>query len=105
MLSEQEVEAGPSYKSEGGESRVGKKSFEGGAEADAYTTPAERGGQALVIESQRQHEESSKEVISLCIRLQTEALGMNELGFATVDRFCFLCCIVLVWRCVVDCRR
>ena len=105
VLSEQEVEAGPSYASNGGESGVGKKSFEGEVEADTHTTPTERGGQALVFESRRQNEESSKEVISLCIRLWTEALGMNELGFATMDRFFFLCCIVLVWRCVVDCGQ
>ena len=58
VVSEQEVEAGPCYASEGGESGVGKKSSEGGAVVDVYTTPAERGGQALVFESRRQHKES-----------------------------------------------
>ena len=29
---------------------------------------------------------------------------MNELGFASVDGLFFLCCIVLVLLCGIDCR-
>ena len=77
FLSEQEVEAGPSYASEGGESSAGKEIFEGGAIADAYTTPAEKGGQALVLESRRQYEESLEEVNILSSSLRMETLGRN----------------------------
>ena len=90
LLSEQEVEAGTSYASNGGESGVGKKNFETEAKADAHSTPVERGGRALVFESWRQNEDSSKEVITLCNRLWREGSAVNELGFAGVDGLFFL---------------
>ena len=62
FLSEQEVEAVPIVASEGGETGSRKVISEGGAAADVFTTPAEKGGQALMFESRRQHEESSLEV-------------------------------------------
>ena len=62
FLSEQEVEAVPSVASEGVEIGAGKETSEVGAEIDAYSTPAERGGQALMFESRRQQEESSEEI-------------------------------------------
>ena len=77
FLNEQEVEAGPSYASEGRESDVEKETFEGGVVANAYTTPAEKGGQALVFESRRQHEESLEEVNISSSSLWMEALGRN----------------------------
>ena len=51
------------YASEGGESGASTGTSEGGALAEAYSTPAEKGGHALIIESRRQQEESSEEVI------------------------------------------
>ena len=42
------------YTSEGGESGAGTGTSEGGALAKAYSTPAEKGGQALIFESRRQ---------------------------------------------------
>ena len=89
VVSEQEVEAGSSYASNSGESGVGKGSFEAKAEADAYCTSAERGGWALVFESQRQNDESSEEVIALCNRLLSEGAAVNELGFVGVDELLF----------------
>ena len=62
FLSEQEVEAVPTVASEGGETGSKEVTSEGGAAANAFSTPAEKGGQALMFESQRQHEESSEEV-------------------------------------------
>ena len=62
FLSEQEVEAVPTVASEGGETSSGELIFEGGEAADVLSTPAEKGGQALMFEGRRQHEESSSEV-------------------------------------------
>ena len=62
FLSEQEVEVVPSVASEGVETSVEKGTSEAGIEIDAYSTPAERGGQALMYESRRQQEESFEEV-------------------------------------------
>ena len=62
FLSEQEVEVVPTFASEGGETGTREGTSKGGAVADAYSTPAEKGGQALMFESRRQEEESSKEV-------------------------------------------
>ena len=53
FLSEQEVEAVPSVASEGMETSAEKRTSEAGAEIDAYSTPAERGGQPLMFESWR----------------------------------------------------
>ena len=52
----------PSVTSEGVETSAKKGTSEAGAEINAYSTPAERGGQALMFESRRQQEESSEEV-------------------------------------------
>ena len=62
LLEWEEVEAVPSVTSEGVETGAGKGTSEAGAEIDAYSTPAKKGGQALMFESQRQQEESSEEV-------------------------------------------
>ena len=62
FLSEQEVEAVPSVASKGVETSAEKGTLEAGVEINAYSTPAERGGQALMFESRRQQEESSEEV-------------------------------------------
>ena len=62
FLSEQEVEAVPTFASEDRETGTREGILEGGAVADAYSTPAEKGGQALMFESRRQQEESSEEV-------------------------------------------
>ena len=51
FLSEQEVEAVPTFVSEGGEIGTREGTSEGGAVADAYSTPVEKGGQALMFES------------------------------------------------------
>ena len=53
FLSEQEVEAVPTVASEGVETGARKGTSEGRAEIDVYSTPAERGGQALIFESRR----------------------------------------------------
>ena len=53
FLSEQEVEAVPLVASEGVETGAEKGTSEAGAEIDAYSTPAERGGHALMFESRR----------------------------------------------------
>ena len=52
----------PTVASEGGETGYRELIFEGGEAADVLSTPAEKGGQALMFESRRQHEESSTEV-------------------------------------------
>ena len=62
FLSEQEAEAVPSVTSEGVETSAEKGTSKAGAEIEAYSTPAERGGQPLMFESRRQQEESSEEV-------------------------------------------
>ena len=62
FLSEQEVEAVPTVVSKGGETGSREVISEGGVAADVFTTVAEKGGQALMFESRRQHEESSDEV-------------------------------------------
>ena len=62
FLSEQEVEAVPTFASEGEETSTREGTSEGRAVADAYSTPTEKGGQALMFESRRQQEESSEDV-------------------------------------------
>ena len=62
FLSEQEVEAVPTFASKGGETGTREGTSEGGPVADVYSTPAEKGGEALMFESRRQQEESSEEV-------------------------------------------
>ena len=52
----------PSVVSEGVEASAEKGISEAGAEIEAYSTPAQRGGQPLMFESRRQQEESSEEV-------------------------------------------
>ena len=52
----------PTFASEGGETGTREGTSEGGPVADAYSTPAEKGGEALMFESRRQKEESSEEV-------------------------------------------
>ena len=47
------MEAVPSVASEGVETSIEKETSEAGAEINAYSTPAERGGQALMFESRR----------------------------------------------------
>ena len=56
------MEAVPTVASEGGETGSREVISQGGAAADVFTTPAEKGGQALMFESRRQHKESSEEV-------------------------------------------
>ena len=51
FLSEQEVEAVPTVASEGGETDSRELISEGGEAADVLSTPAEKGGQALMFES------------------------------------------------------
>ena len=63
FVSEQEAEAVPSAATESVETGAEKGTSELGAEIDAYSTPAERGGQPPMFESRRQQEESSEEVI------------------------------------------
>ena len=62
FLSEQEVEAVPTVASEGGETGFREVISEGGEAADVLSTAAEKGGQALMFESWRQHEELLSEV-------------------------------------------
>ena len=62
FLSEQEAEAVPSVASEGVEASTEKGISEAGAEIEAYSAPAQRGGQPLMFENQRQQEESFEEV-------------------------------------------
>ena len=62
FLSEQEVEAVPTVAIEGGETSSRELISEGGEAADVLSTPAEKGGLALMFESRRQHEESLSEV-------------------------------------------
>ena len=61
-LSEQELEAGPTYASEGGESSTGKGTSSSRAATDRYSTPTEKEGQALIFQSRREIKESSEEV-------------------------------------------
>ena len=58
------MEAGRTYATDDGESGVGKESLAAATKADAYNTPAERGGWALVFQSHRQSEDSTSEVIA-----------------------------------------
>ena len=62
FVSEQELEAGPTYASEGGESGAGKGTSSSGAAANTYSTPTEKEGQALIFQSRRQVEKLSEEV-------------------------------------------
>ena len=62
FLSEQEVEAVPTIASEGGEIGSSEVISEGGAAANVFSTSAQKGRQALMFESRRQHKESSEEV-------------------------------------------
>ena len=50
-VSEQELEAGVIYASEGGESSAGKGTSSSGAAADTFITPTEKEGQALIFQS------------------------------------------------------
>ena len=84
FLSEQELEAGPTYASEGGESGTGKGTSSSRVAADTYSTPTEKGGHALIFQSRRQQEESSKEVSASTYYLRSHALGKNNVGFATM---------------------
>ena len=61
-LTKQELEAGATYASEGGESGAGKGTSSSGAAADTFSTPTKKEGQALIFQSRRQVEESSEEV-------------------------------------------
>ena len=63
FVSEQKAEAVPSAATESVEIGAEKETPEPRAEIDAYSTPAERGGQPSMFESRRQQEESSEEVI------------------------------------------
>ena len=63
FVSEQEAEAVPSVVTESVETGAEKGTSEPRAEIDAYSTPAERGGQPLMFESRKQQEESSEKVI------------------------------------------
>ena len=56
------MEAVPTIASEGGETGSRELICEGGEAANVLFTPVEKGGQALMFESRRQHEESSSEV-------------------------------------------
>ena len=54
FLSEQEVEAMPTFASEGGEIGTREETSEGGPVAEVYSTPAEKGREALMFASRRQ---------------------------------------------------
>ena len=77
-MSEQELEAGVIYGSEGGESGARKGTSSSGATTDTFSTPTEKEEQILIFQSWRQFEESLSEVSALTCYVRSHEVGRND---------------------------